>query len=463
VTAALEAPEQMTSVAACEVLGLSRATLYRHRRLRQVAAGSILGACEHALAPSAENAAPPPVRLAGEAVGSADDPSPPSPPQTPISRGSESATTQATAFVPRPGRETAVAAAHDAEVEASVLAPAQQAGASTGEPCSRQSTVADAVPGTLACSAGVEQAVASACEAIGQPRALRADERGRVLEVLSSERFCDAAPRQVYAELLDEGVYLASVSTMYRILRAEQMVRERRDQLRHPVYRKPELLATGPNQVWSWDITKLLGPVAWSYFYLYVILDIYSRYVVGYLIADRESASLAHRLIDETCDKQRIVPGQLGLHSDRGPSMKSGLVAQLLAELGVTKTHSRPYVSDDNPFSESQFKTFKYRPGFPDRFGSIEDARAFCRTFFDWYNRVHRHSGIGLYTPEDVHYGRVAQLEQDRLAVLLSAYAAHPERFVNKVPRPLPLPEAVWINPPNPSPEPSPERDKVVQ
>ena len=296
-----------------------------------------------------------------------------------------------------------------------------------------------------------------------QPRALAPEERAEVLEVLSSERFQDAAPRQVYAELLDEGIYLASVSTMYRVLRAEAMVRERRDQLRHPEYQRPELLATRPNQVWSWDITKLLGPVTWTYFYLYVIIDIFSRYVVGYLVATAESAALAKRLIAETIDKQQIVPGQLGVHSDRGSPMKSKLLAQFLADLGVTKTHSRPHVSDDNPFSEAQFKTLKYRPDFPDRFGSLEDARAFCRTFFDWYNRGHRHSGIGLYTPEAVHYGRVAELEPARQRVLLAAYAAHPDRFVNKVPRPLPLPEAVWINPPKPDPDPPNARDPVAQ
>ena len=296
-----------------------------------------------------------------------------------------------------------------------------------------------------------------------QPRALVPDERARILEVLLSERFQDVAPRQVYAELLDEGLYLSSVSTIYRILRADDLVRERRDQLRHPVYSKPELLATQPNQVWSWDITKLRGPVAWTSFQLYTVLDIFSRYVVGYLVAEQESASLARTLIDESCDKQRIVPGQLTVHSDRGPSMKSGLVAQLLAGLGVTKTHSRPHVSDDNPYSESQFKTLKYRPEFPDRFGSLEDARTFCRGFVHWYNCVHRHSGIGLYTPEDVHYGRVAQLEQARQRVLLTAYATHPERFVNKVPSPLPLPKAVWINPPKSSSDPSPESDPAVQ
>ena len=279
-------------------------------------------------------------------------------------------------------------------------------------------------------------------------RALDSDERKNVLDLLTSERFCDQAPRQVWAALLDEGNYFCSVSTMYRILAAEGAVRERRDQLRHPAYSKPELLATGPNQVWSWDITKLLGPAKWTYFYLYVILDIFSRYVVGWMVAERESAALAQQLIGETCVKQGIQPGQLTLHADRGSSMKSKLLAELLADLGVTKTHSRPHVSDDNPFSESQFRTLKYRPEFPDRFGSIQDARALSRKLFDWYNKHHHHSGIGLHTPESVHYGSAAALDQARRLTLLEAYAAHPDRFVRKPPEPPALPEAVWINPP---------------
>lgn len=280
------------------------------------------------------------------------------------------------------------------------------------------------------------------------PRALEPEERALVVETLTSERFVDSAPRQVWARLLDEGIYLCSVSTMYRILRAEGGSRERRDQLRHPAYAKPQLLATGPNQVWSWDITKLLGPAKWTYFYLYVILDIYSRYVVGWMLAERESARLAERLIEETVAKQGVGPGQLTLHADRGSSMKSGLVAQMLADLGVTKTHSRPHCSDDNPYSEAQFKTLKYRPEFPDRFGSIEDARAFCRTFFAWYNTEHCHSGIGLHTPEAVHYGLAAERNEHRARVLLEAQAARPERFVRKPPEPPALPQAVWINPP---------------
>ena len=279
-------------------------------------------------------------------------------------------------------------------------------------------------------------------------RSLSLVERKTVLDLLTSERFADDAPRQIWAALLDEGKYFCSVSTMYRILRDECGVRERRDQLRHPIYSKPELLATSPNQVWSWDITKLLGPTKWTYFYLYVILDIFSRYVVGWTLAPRESGSLAQLLIAETYTKQSIAPGQLTVHADRGSSMKSTLVAQLLADLGVTKTHSRPYVSDDNPFSESQFRTMKYRPQFPDRFGSIQDGRAFCRPFFQWYNTQHHHSGIGLHTPHSVHHGLAQALNHARRLTLNDAHSAHPERFVRKPPEPPALPAAVWINPP---------------
>jgi len=279
-------------------------------------------------------------------------------------------------------------------------------------------------------------------------RALSQEERRLVLDVLQSERFQDKAPLEVYATLLDEGTYLCSVRTMYRMLSQEAEVRERRNQLRHPNYKKPELLATGPNQVWSWDITKLLGPVKWSYYYLYVMIDIYSRYVVGWMLADSESAALAKTLIEESCKKQEIGQGELTIHSDRGPSMKSKPVAWLLSELGVTKSHSRPGVSNDNPFSESQFKTLKYRPEFPERFGSYEDAMSFCEVFFRWYNQEHRHSGIGLMTPEVVHYGEGEKVRAARQEVLLRAYLKHPERFVKKVPQAPKLPEAVWINPP---------------
>lgn len=280
------------------------------------------------------------------------------------------------------------------------------------------------------------------------PRALTAMERQEVLDVLHTERFVDKAPTEVYATLLDEGAYHCSIRTMYRVLEKAGEVRERRNQARHPHYKAPELLATAPKQVWSWDITKLLGPVKWTYFYLYVILDIFSRYVVGWMIAQYESNTLAQRLIAESCEKQNIQPGQLTIHADRGPSMKSKPVALLLADLGVTKTHSRPHVSDDNPYSESQFKTLKYRPGFPDRFGSIQDARSFCQDFFPWYNCEHRHSGIGLLTPEMLHYGKAEAVIGQRRIVLNSAFQAHPERFVRGLPVPPPVPQAAWINKP---------------
>ena len=281
------------------------------------------------------------------------------------------------------------------------------------------------------------------------PRALSSEEKQQVLEVLHSARFVDKAPREIYATLLDEGVYLCSIRTMYRLLDEHGEVKERRDQLTHPVYAKPELLATAPNQVWSWDITRLLGPVKWSYYYLYVIMDIFSRFVVGWMVADRESAALAQNLIEQTCQKQGIMPQTLTIHADRGSSMTSKPVAFLLADLGITKTHSRPHTSNDNPFSESQFKTLKYRPDFPDRFSSIEEARTFCRSFFPWYNQEHRHSGINLLTPKMLHYGQAKQVLEARERVLLKAYAAHPERFVKGAPSPGSVPEAVWISPPS--------------
>jgi len=280
------------------------------------------------------------------------------------------------------------------------------------------------------------------------PRALAPGERRAVLDTLHSERFMDQPPAQVHAALLDEGAYLCSPRTMYRILDSAQEVKERRNQVRRPHYAKPELLATRPNEVWSWDITKLMGPAKWTYYYLYVILDIFSRYVVGWMVAPRESTALAEGLISETYEKQRIDKGQLTLHADRGSSMRSKPVALLLADLGVIKTHSRPQVSNDNPFSESQFKTMKYRPEFPDRFGSIEDGRAFGHVFFPWYNNEHHHSGLGFLTPAVVHYGLAEGIHEKRKQVLAAAYAAHPERFVKGTPQPAGLPNAVWINPP---------------
>jgi putative transposase len=282
-------------------------------------------------------------------------------------------------------------------------------------------------------------------------RALRPDERETVLTTLHTARFRDRAPAAVQATLLDEGTYLCSTRTMYRVLAQAGESRERRDQLVHPAYQKPELLATAPNQLWSWDITKLLGPAKWTYFYLDVILDVFSRDVVGWMIAPREGAELAEAFIADTIAKHAIPPGQLTLHADRGRVMRSKPVAFLLADLGVTKTHSRPYVSDDNPYSESQFRTLKYRPEFPDRFGALEDARAFGHVFFPWYNDDHRHSGLGLLTPAMVHFGDAPIVLARRQTVLDAAYAAHPERFVRHAPVPLPLPAAVWINKPRPA------------
>jgi putative transposase len=282
-------------------------------------------------------------------------------------------------------------------------------------------------------------------------RALSSDERESVRALLNSERFQDCAPAAIHAALLDEGQYVCSARTMYRVLEEDGATRERRDQLTHPAYQKPELLATAPNQLWSWDITKLRGPAKWTYFYLYVILDVFSRFVVGWMVAPREGAELARKLIEETCEKQNIQPDQLGLHADRGSAMRSQPVALLLADLSVTKTHSRPYTSNDNPYSESQFRTMKYRPEFPDRFGCIQDSRAFCQQFFQWYNEEHRHSGIALLTPAVVHFGESQAVLANRQVVLDAAYQAHPDRFVRRPPKPLPLPSEVWINKPVPT------------
>ncbi len=279
-------------------------------------------------------------------------------------------------------------------------------------------------------------------------RALCESEREHVLDVLACPRFVDRSPAEVVATLLDEGEYLCSERTMYRVLAANQPVRERRNQREHPQYTKPELVATGPNQTWSWDITKLLGPKKWTYFYLYVVLDIFSRYVVGWMVADRENSALAGRLIEETCHKQGVEPEVLTLHSDRGAPMTSKCTAQLLADLGVTRSLSRPQVSDDNPFSEAQFKTLKYHPGFPGRFPGIDTAIAHCRSFFPWYNTAHRHGGIAMLTPDDVHHGRAPAVLMQRQRILEAAWHAHPERFVRGIPKSSPLPEAVWINPP---------------
>jgi putative transposase len=273
-------------------------------------------------------------------------------------------------------------------------------------------------------------------------------ERNIVLDHLNSTRFGDKSPAQVYAALLDEGIYLCSISTMYRILRENDQVRERRNILRRPEYKKPELLATEPNQVWSWDITKLKGPAKWNYFYLYVIIDIYSRYVVGWTVALRESAELAKELIKQTYERQNIQRDQLFIHADRGSAMTSKGVALLMTNLGITKSLNRPHVSNDNPYSESHFKTLKYQPKFPARFGSQQDAQEYCREFFDWYNNEHYHSSIALMTPSVVHYGAAGECTMRRNDVLLKKYDSHPERFVSGPPKVSELPAEVWINKP---------------
>ena len=281
-------------------------------------------------------------------------------------------------------------------------------------------------------------------------RRLTPAETQTVLDVLHAPRFVDLAPAEVYATLLDEGRYHCAERTMYRVLATHAEVRERRAVARHPIYAAPELLATGPKQLWSWDITKLKGPAKWTWYHLYVLLDVFSRYVVGWLVAPHESATLAERLLATSYARQGIRPGQLTVHADRGSAMVAKSVALLLAELGVTKTHARPHVCDDNPFSESTFKTLKYHPDFPERFGSLEDARTHCTAFFTWYNTAHRHSGIGLHTPAAVHFGLAPAQREARADVLAAAYARTPERFVRQLPQPPRLPTAAWINPPKP-------------
>jgi putative transposase len=282
------------------------------------------------------------------------------------------------------------------------------------------------------------------------PRALSAAEHAVVLGVLHEPQFVDLAPAQVYAQLLDAGTYHCSVRTLYRVLATQGEVRERRAQRRHPVYAAPELLATQANQLWSWDITKLKGPVKWSWYYLYVLLDVFSRYVVGWLVADREATALAKALIATSCERQGIGRDQLTVHADRGAVMTSKPVALLFGDLGITQSHSRPSVANDNPYSEAHFKTLKYRPDFPDRFGSLEHARAHCVDLFPWYNTEHRHSSLSYHTAHDVHYGLAAARQVQRADVLTAAYADHPERFVRGRPAPVPLPTAAWINPPKP-------------
>lgn len=309
--------------------------------------------------------------------------------------------------------------------------------------------------------------IAPACQALGVPRsrlyprpqaslsphptpvhALSAQERAEVRAVMNSERFMDRAPRQIYAALLDEGTYLCHWRSMYRILHDFSEVQERRNQRKHPAYQKPELLAEAPNQVWSWDITKLRGPAKWTHFALYTVIDIFSRFIVGWMIAERESAELARQLIATAAANQHIQPEQLTLHADNGKPMKAKTLALLLSDLGIEKSHSRPYVSDDNPFSEAHFKTVKYHPDYPDRFGCVQDARAWARPLFHWYNYEHYHTGLNLLTPATVHYGQAEAVRQQRQAVLAAAYAQFPQRFVRGEPIVKAAPDAVWINPP---------------
>ena len=322
-------------------------------------------------------------------------------------------------------------------------------------PASGLTTAACAALGVSRASVQRWRARLTAPPAIVRPcprptRALSAPQQQTVLDLLHAPRFADQAPAEIYATLLDEGDYHCSIRTMYRLLGQNSEVRERRRQLRHPVYQKPELLAEKPNQVWSWDITKLMGPTKWSYFYLYVILDIFSRRVVGWCVADAESATLFRPLFDDAVAKHNVPPGQLTLHADRGGPMKAKATAFLLADLGVTRSHNRPHTSNDNPFSESHFKTLKYQPRFPKRFGCIEDARSFCRAFFIWYNQDHHHAGIGLMTPDQVHYGQIDAVHAARQVTLDHAFRENPERFVKKAPTPPNKPTAAWINPPQP-------------
>jgi putative transposase len=285
--------------------------------------------------------------------------------------------------------------------------------------------------------------------------ALSPGEQTAALALLHSEQFADKAPAEVVATLLEEGQYVCSERTMYRLLAKHGEVRERRDQLRHPAYTKPELVATAPNQVWSWDITKLKTHAKWVYLYLYVVLDIFSRYVVGWMLAEHENGAHAERLMRETIERQGVKPGQLVVHADRGQPMRSKRLSQLLADLDVTRSHSRPHVSDDNPFSESQFKTLKYHPGFPDRFGGHDDGLAHCRKFFPWYNDEHHHSGLAYLTPRQVHLGNADAALQRRHELMLAVYAKHPTRFIGGLPRLTTLPRAVYINPPAPSASPT--------
>lgn len=311
----------------------------------------------------------------------------------------------------------------------------------------------------------------AACTAIGRPRASHyrrlapkratprpprpapANKLGEaevelVLATLNSERFADSSPTQAYYVLLDEGAYIASVSTFYRVLRERGLSRERRRQASHPPRVRPELVARRPNVVWSWDITKLKGPRRGEYYDLYVVLDIFSRYVVAWCVAPAESGELAKELIAAAVARHRVPPGQLSVHADRGSAMTSKPVIELYTFLGITRSYSRPHVSNDNPYSEAAFKTLKYFPAFPERFGSVEDARSFCAFFFNYYNHEHRHSGVAYHTPASVHYGTATEVRAKRAETLAAAYAANPARFRHREPEPPELPTVAWINDP---------------
>jgi putative transposase len=496
-------------VALCAALGLSRATFYRHKRaaaglatppqlapkaaseaveapacapeavaavavemppqLAPKAATDGLGARAIAVEPplalkaSTEAVVEAPLQLAPKAATEAvvEAPlqlAPKAVVEAPQQRAPK-ASTEAVVATPQqlaPKASTEAAAAVDAPAAIVVATPQQLAPkASTkaveASACAPEALAAVAVETPLQVAPKAIAAAASAATPRKRPRALTTEERNAVLAMLNEPRFQDKAPAEIYATLLDEGVYLCSERTMYRILAAHRQVRERRNQLRHPNYVAPELMAEKPNQLWSWDITKLKTYVKSQYLHLYVLLDVYSRYAVGWMVADHESGELAKTLIDDTCEREGITPGQLTFHADNGPAMISQPVAFLLASLGVTKSHSRPHVSDDNPFSEAQFKTLKYRPDFPERFASVEHARAFLWDFFNWYNNEHHHDSLALLTPHDVHHGLVKERLTKRAAVLSAAYAAHPERFVHRPPTPAAPPEKVWINPPKQS------------
>lgn len=424
-------------VALCAALKLSRATFYRHQRVAADAMASPTASLVNAQTEAAPSSARSPVAVCG--------------------LGTEGATASPLAAALAAGVDATRNGAGEPEHAEPVVMVVTPAPA----PSATVSTAVAAIAGEVdeaRRDGGALLLVETSAEVVGPtpaaptkkppPRKLSDEERAAILAVLHEDRFCNLAPAAVWATLLDEGKHLCSERTMYRILDENRELRERRNQRRHPAYVAPELMATGPKQLWSWDITKLKTFVKSQYLHLYVILDVFSRYVVGWMVAERESGELAKALIDETCERQSITPGELTFHADNGAAMVSQPVAFLLASLGVVKSHSRPHVSDDNPFSEAQFKTLKYRPDFPTRFASLTHAREFLREFFDWYNNRHHHDALALLTPHDVHHGLVAERLTERARVLDAAYAAHPERFVRGAPVPAAPPKAVWINPP---------------